>query len=187
MRKLLILSALAGFGVSCQTGTEYSRELEHVDSLQKVVEDHRARMDSFDTERIKSISTKVDSQFTFISQNHPDTLDREFWKKDLSYLGLIMKNLNRYEENYPELEQSIEYTTGQLKALENSLRDGKLAEKEGLEREEAKKYVHEEVQAVQRIEFDAKRFLPETERALTLWDSLEPRFDSISEYVRRLP
>ncbi len=181
MKKIIVALGVAFVFTSCNGKGKYKRELQQIDSLQAVVTELDHRLDSLDGGKVTTLSTHVDSQYQTILDNYPDSADREFWLNQVGYFGHIRKSLNRYEENAKDMNEELAYTQSQLEELQNSVEDDKLKP------EEVQKYLQDEGAAVQMLEMRTRKVVPETWRAFTLWDSLQPRYDSIANYVRGLP
>ncbi len=166
--------------ISCNNESAFQEEIQTVDSLQTVVKLYDQSLDSIDYQNLVKISNEVDSKFEYVAANYVDSADLRGYVNSMGIFSRLHKGLNRYEEMQPDVKMETEYTRNQLKDLKNSLEDEKLS------KEEAEKYLEDEVRAVRQLSFQFGRIYPEAKNSLYLWDTLGPRYDSIYRYAKGL-
>ena len=149
-----------------------------MDSLITVVENYQASLDSNNTDTIAANLEVVSDRMDYLSQNYPDSTDRDFWITKMNYLRQVQKAYQRHGENRPSLSRQIEESLRQLKTLRNSIEDEKLTE------EEAEKYVQDEMEVVSEIGFNTYKITESVKAGNEIWDSLQPYFDSVTVYYR---
>lgn len=180
--KKLIAALVAGLLLTaCQNKNEYSTELHQIDSLQSVLKTYRMQFDSVDAKAVTELSDHVDTQYQVVLDNYPDSADHDFWTREVNYFGHVNRGLNRYEENAEQIDKDLAYSTSQINDLAKGIKEGQL------DSAEVQKYLREEIQAMQAWEVVYLKTVPETQRAFVLWDSLQPRYDSIANYWRSAP
>lgn len=163
---------------ACQQNRKFEAEINKVDSLQQVVKNLKMTLDSVDESAVETRYPLVEKQKDFLTNNYPDSTDRRFWISDMGYLNQVHQGLSQYKEYRPEVEEELEYSEEQLEGLRYSLADEKLTE------EQAEKYLEQETEALRETRNNVYRLVPATRNAIIIWDSLQPRFDSIANYLR---
>lgn len=188
MDKVIKLAAGALLlAAGCSSPSPYQWEMSQVDSLHQVVETYELQLDSLNHDSIIKTSEEVNETFAYLDKNYPDSTDRDFWLRDMNYLARARKSFTRYDENQKELREQVGYTKHQLETLYQSLKDQELKEKEKMTEEKAEQFLQTEARAVQGLSFKMNKIYPATRSALAIWDSLQPRFDSIEAHLRNQP
>lgn len=179
----LLLAAAMG----CNGPSEYQWEMAQVDSLYQVVETYNVQLDSLNHDSLMATAQEVRETYAYLDENYPDSTDREFWLTDMNYLARVQKAFRRYEENQAEMRKQTDYTMHQLETLYNSLKDEKLKEDRAMTQKTAEDYLQSEAEAVTALRFKMDKIYPEIQDAMVIWDSLQPRFDSIEAHLRSQP
>lgn len=178
VKALFAIVLLVVITFSCSTNGKFADEINTVDSLITVVEDYQASLNSNNLDTLNAKLEVVNDRMDYLSQNYPDSTDRDFWITKMNYLRQVQKAYQRHGENRPSLSRQIEESLRQLKTLRNSLEDEKLTE------EEAEKYVQDEMEVVSELRFNTQKITRSVESGNEIWDSLRPYFDSVAVYYR---
>lgn len=178
MKKLIVLLFFAGLS-SCTT-SPFEGEISTIDSLSLVVDSLNQKMESIDLVKTKEISKKSSVLQQYLSANYPDSLDRNFWVNKMTPLYGVQRSLSKFLASESEIREEIKYTIEQLKTFRNSLKDEKLS------KEEARKYLEQEKNAVSQIFFFMEKYHFKVTIALSDWERINQEMFRISDSIKAL-
>lgn len=155
--------------VSCKS-TSHKRELEQVDSLQKIMDETRAKFSSIDSSEIRKRYDLMLYNMAVVYRINSDTLDPETEILVAEYR--FIKNLFKsYLKRRPDLQLGIDYSVKQLGDLEGSIRDG------SLDMSKFREYYATEMLAAEELKVDAGMLADELKLRRQQYDTLHPKMD----------
>lgn len=178
MKKLIVLLFIAGLS-SCTT-SPFEGEISTTDSLSMVVDSLNQKMASIDLVKTKEVGKKSSVLQQYLSINYPDSLDRNFWVNKMTPLYDIQRILSKFLASEADIRKEIGYTIEQLKTFRNSLKDGKLT------KEEAKKYLMQEKNAVSQISYFMEKYHFRVIKGLKDWEKINQEMYRISDSIKAL-
>ena len=181
MKKLMLGAAIAFTAFACQNQGHFKKEIATLDSLQDELSFYELKLDSVDVERLKEIAPQVDQLQSYLASNYPDSLDRSFWVTKMNGMAIVKKGTERYLANHDKVESEIGYTREQLSNLHNSLKDNKI------NKEDARKYLDDESQAVGEIVLYVNKLQGPAHLATQIWDTLHPQMQAMADSLQALP
>ena len=138
---LFAIVTIIGFGYTRCNTHDYSKEIEHVDSLLVVSEEMHQYMINIDSAAVVEKIKIVNKDFKFVQ----DSLDSDLILQSSAYLAqlkIVKKMSDTFLSEYKTLKEESSYSIDQLNDLKKDLQNG------SLDSEEAKKYLNDESKAL---------------------------------------
>lgn len=170
-------SILISLCLACQPKSPYPKEINQIDSTSSLLEATAKDLKAIDIELYQKEMQEVDGRYKFLTQNFKDSLDRHFWVVDMNAIIGVKKTYTRFLKNHKKMGEDIGYTLSQLDDLKNSLEDKKLSE------EEIDQYLSQELKEARKIHLWGDYTFTALESSHRVWDSLQPRLDSITKAI----
>lgn len=184
MRFIIALS-IAGILaiISSCTQTQYPDELKTVDSLLTRIDSAEKLHASIDTTGIKEGNRIFQQKFNFVKSNYTktaDTLHREEALLISDYRAL-KKPYDRFIDQYSANSKELEFSKGQLLDLRHDL------EHNLLDTNFVKRMVASEMDATDAVVAETKRLYLGRKTMINKNNELEPRIDSLINFIKATP
>lgn len=179
MRKVALLVVIL-LAIACKPNSAYQTEIDKVDSLKTVVDLVDENLQKTDVAQIEKELEELNVRYKYLTDNFPDSADASFWIYDVNNMIRIKKTYVRFLKSREKMEKDIEYTQSQLESLKNSLQDEKISP------QQAEEYVNTESNSTLEIfKWGAVTF-EQLDISGFINDSIQPRLDSIENYLKGL-
>lgn len=179
MKKLTALLVVAGL-MSCSKNHPYKSEISSADSLILVLDTLAQKFGGMDLEKTEKIAKESSELQEYLSSNYPDSTNRNFWVNKMGPLYGVQRNLSKFLAGKGGVQKELDYSKEQLKTFKNSLKDKKLSA------EEARKYLGQEINAVNQVSFFVTKYEPKVSLAFSEWERIKDDLYRISDSLKNL-
>lgn len=164
-----------------QPKSAWSGEVAQLDSLLQLNERYQSELAQSQALPLAGAYRQMDSLNRLLTGPLADQEDKQYWTRDLAPLTRIHAQVGKFIGDNEKLQGALSYNEAQLKALRNSLVDGKIKDADSVRR-----FMAIELGAFGESErLYLKRNPEEARQAFQAWDSLYPNYQSLAEQRRQ--
>lgn len=178
---VLLFILLAGILSACQQNNPYHKEITEVDSLQTEVKELEATINKVNHERVMQVKDTVYFVMNETLRLLQNDTNRSHWIQQMATLEQVARAFQKYEGSGAKLKEQVALSRQQLKTLRNSLEDQKL------DSAQAQNYLNEERMMLRTVSYDVNRRFPPVVRAVQIWDSIKPGYDTLMQKTALKP
>ncbi|NEN22915.1 hypothetical protein G3O08_05310 [Cryomorpha ignava] len=169
--------------VSACNETKYPNEIQTVDRLIAQIDSAQKIHAGIDTTGIKEGNRIFSQKFNFVKANYTQTADTLHRKEALliSNYRDLKKPYDRFNDQYSVNAKELEFSKGQLLDLRHDL------EHNLLDTNFVKRMVESEIEATETVVAETKRLENGRKTMIEKNNELEPRIDSLINYIKTNP
>lgn len=169
MKKFVLLTISLVAMVACNSTLSPENELrvETIDSLNTVLNNVETDLRQWQDSSLIDDAKEAEALYTYLENTYPDKENRTFWITQMNALRRVYKAYGKFGKAQDFIKRKLPLSREQLKALENSIRE------EALEEKQIEEYMVIETREVNKIYDLYYRFSPEAEVSAIIWDTLK--------------
>ena len=122
MKNYLILMGVVVLAMtSCQNKSEYTKEIQQLDSLKSDLEDLKISLKDFDVEKLLMIDSSASLHAATLNAGIQDTLSKDEWMLLGNYTKAINKRLNQFDVKLRKLNDEVDTSLVKIDELSTDL------------------------------------------------------------------
>jgi hypothetical protein len=181
--------------VACSSGSQYPDDIKALDQAIDSLTIAHEQLQGVDTAAFLAVGRDISKNMVFIQSYYQDTMPRET-AFILSDYGSLSKTFRRFRGNRGKIVHKISFTLIQMQELRvdlennavsipdpNATTDAAESERSMTEQKRVKLYVGTEVTEASRLIKQVQAFVVSRDRAIKLYDKLNPKVMAVVEEV----
>ena len=178
MNKVKLIAFFLVIGVTACNNSQFTAEIETVDSLKTELKEAEIRLDSIDQKKLVELSTNATEQLIFIQKNYQDTITKDLAAL-LGFYKTTYRNMEKLINKARHTQEELEKSSEQLENLRTDLANNLIPA------DSVKLYIEKEAEITEEISESSKKWIEAQERYISHYDGISTRVDSLLEVMKQ--